>query len=350
MKNDTTIGIDIAKNVMQFYKLGSHGEEILSKRLKRGQFLSFMANQPTCLVGMEACGGSNYWAKELQQLGFEVKLMSPNKVKKYTDSQKNDKRDAKACAEAVRRADMNFVEIKTSEQRELQMLHRVRKHYIKERTSMMNMIRGLLMDEGIVAPQGQASLRRKLIALQDTTDYHLSIEMKSLIQDSYDGLLGLNELIKKYSNKIEAIARADERCQLLETLPGVGKLSSTAVIAKIGNGHQFKNGREHAAFLGLVPRQCSSGNKIQLHGITKHGDRYIRTLLIHGGRACVKAANRRDKVSGDYIHQNAHYQWVRDLVARVGKNKASVAVANKNARMMIALLKSHSVFDATLAH
>jgi transposase len=350
MKDITTIGIDIAKNYIQIHGADSKGKRVLKKRVARNHFLIFMANLPKCLVGMEACGGAHYWANELIKLGFEVKLMSPRKVKMYVENNKNDANDAEACAIAVTRTNMRFVPIKNAVQMEIQALHRIRSFYVKQRTGLTNMMRGILLEKGIAIPQGKSALIKHLRLLLDANHVCLNDKMKKVFQDLYDHLKQLNEEIDRHTKSLEKLAQEDEYCKYISTLPGIGPITATAVIAKIGNGSEFGQGRELSAYLGLVPKQHSSGEKQILLGISKHGDRYVRQLLIHGGRSALKAALSKNKVTGLFTKQDEHSQWMRKLAERVGMNKASVAVANKNARIIVALLKGQTIFQATLAH
>jgi transposase len=345
MKEITTIGVDIAKNFIQIHGASHSGKAVLKKRLPREKFLPFMAN-----LGMEACGGAHYWAQQLTELGFTVKLMSPRKVKKFVENNKNDAKDAEACAEAVGRGNMLFVPTKSKTQMEIQAMHRVRSHYMKERTSLMNMVRGLLLEVGIAIPKGKAALTNQLRVLMDDANSLLSPDMKCVIQHIYQDMKRLDTEIERYQSVLEQLSKEDAYCKRIETLPGVGALTATAIIAKIGNGSDFKNGRELSAYLGLVPKQHSSGEKQVLGRISKHGDRYIRQLLIHGGRSALKAALRKNKATDIFVKQDNHSEWMRKLQERVGMNKASVAIANKNARMILALLKNETVFEAKLAH
>jgi transposase len=351
MRDITIIGVDIAKNYIQIHGITKDGKALLKKRLPREKFLPFMANVPKCLVGIEACGGAHYWATELKKLGFDVKLMSPQKVKKYLDNRnKNDERDAAACAEAVGRANMTFVPIKTAVQMDIQSIHRIRSLYIRQRTALMNMMRGLLLELGIAINKRERALLKKLNELLNADNMALSEQNKVHFQDLYIDLKNLDTQIEKHTNTLKGLAKKDELCERLQTIEGIGPISATALIAKIGNGSEFQKGRELSAYLGLVPRQHSSGDTQRLLGISKHGDRYIRQLLIHGGRSVVQASKRINKVTNSYQKQDPHSQWVRKLADRLGTNKASVAVANKNARMVIALLKNRTTFDARLAH
>lgn len=350
MKDVTTIGIDIAKNFIQIHGANSKGKAVLKKRLAREKFLPFMANFPKCLIGMEACGGAHYWAGELTKLGFEVKLMSPRKVKMYVENNKNDAKDAEACAEAVTRGSMQFVPIKNGTQLEIQAIHRVRSYYVKQRTGLMNMMRGLLLEIGITIPKGMAPLTKKMMTLLDANNKQLNESTKNLFTNLYESLKNLNGEIDRPTSQLEQLAKEDEYCKRISTIEGIGPITATAVIAKIGNGSEFQKGRELSAYFGLVPKQHSSGEKTLLLGISKHGDRYVRQLLIHGGRSSVQAAMKKDKMTGLFVKQDKHSQWLRNLVERVGKNKASVAAANKNTRMIVALLKNKSTFQPALAH
>jgi transposase len=350
VKNLTTIGIDIAKNYIQIHGADSKGKRVLKKRVARDHFLTFMANLPKCLVGMEACGGAHYWANELIKLGFDVKLMSPRKVKMYVENNKNDAKDAEACAEAVTRANMQFVSIKTTVQMEIQALHRIRSFYVKQRTGLTNMIRGVLLEMGIAIPKGKSALVKNLCILLDADNACLNDKMKNVFQHLYDDLKRINEEIERHTETLERLAQKDEYCKRISTLPGVGPITATAMIAKIGNGSEFQKGRDLSAFLGIVPKQHSSGDKQVLGKISKHGDRYLRQLLIHVGRSALKATKRKNKITGLFEKQDEHSHWMRKLADRVGMNKASVAVANKNARMIVALLKNQTTFQPELAH
>lgn len=350
MKDLTVIGIDIAKNFIQIHGADSKGKALLKKRVTREKFIAFMANLPKCLVGMEACGGAHYWAQKLIGLGFETRLMSPRKVKRFVGNNKNDANDAEACSEAVIRHNMLFVPIRTKAQMDIQAIHRVRSFHVKQRTALMNMTRGLLLEAGIAIPKGKAALIKKLKELQDTGNDPLGEMMKNMLQDLQGNLKKMDAEIDRYRISLEKLSQEDENCRQISTLPGVGPITATAVIAKIGNGSEFHKGRELSAYLGLVPKQHSSGEKQVLGSISKHGDRYIRQLLIHGGRSSLWAAMRKNKITGSFEKQDEHSVWMRKLAERLGMNKASVAIANKNARMIIALLKNGAVFQAALAH
>lgn len=350
MGNVTTIGIDIAKNYMQIHGTDSKGRALLKKRLARKEFLAFMANLPTCLIGMEACGGAHYWAQELTALGFTVKLMSPRKVKKFVENNKNDSKDAEACAEAVQRANMTFVPIKSKAQMEIQAIHRVRSFNVKDKTGRTNIIRGLLLEQGITIPKGDAALIKKITMFLEAECDQLDGATKQLLQSLHEDLKQIDKRIDCYTGMLKKLVKEDKYCAQLCTLPGVGPITATAVVAKIGNGSEFKKGRDLSAYFGLVPKQNSSGEKQVLGRISKHGDRYIRQLLIHGGRSALKAALVKNKETGLFEKNDAHSQWMRNLSERIGMNKASVAVANKNSRIIIALLKTEKLFQSELAH
>jgi transposase len=350
MRDLTTIGIDIAKNYMQIHGADIKGKPVLKKRLSREKFLPFMANLPKCLIGMEACSGAHYWAQELVKLGFEVKLMSPRKVKKFVENNKNDAKDAEACAEAVVRANMTFVPIKTKTQMEIQTIHRVRSYYVRQKTGFTNMIRGFLLELGIAIPKGNAALIKRTRILLDVECDHLNEQTKQLLHSLYEDLKRLDEEVNRHTASLKQLAKEDVYCKRTSTLPGIGPITATAIIAKIGNGSEFKKGRDLSAYFGLVPKQHSSGEKQVLGRISKHGDRYIRQLLIHGGRSALKAALRKNKETGLFEKNDEHSQWIRKLNERAGMNKTSVAIANKNARIIVALLKNESSYQPKLAH
>lgn len=331
------IGIDLAKNVFQLHGVDHHGHTVLQKRLSRGKFAEFMAQLPPCLVGMEACGGAHYWARKFTSFGHEVKLMSPQFVKPYVKSNKNDFNDAEAICEAVTRPNMRFVAIKSVEQQDIQMLHRIRSRLIQERTALINQMRGLLLEYGAVIPQGISQIRKNFIEVLDCHTSHLSHRGRLLLTNLYEQLKDLDLKIAHYDKSVQQVCRESEVCQRLVQVQGVGPLTATALVAAVGNAKIFKSGRQMAAWLGLVPRQCSSGGKQVLLGISKRGDSYLRSLLIHGARSVVKQATHKlDTMSG----------WIRGLKERRGYNKTCVAVANKNARILWALMAHDVCYQA----
>jgi transposase len=326
-----TLGIDLAKNLFRVHGVDASGKTIVQRQLRRRQLLPFIAQLPTCLVGMEACGGAHYWAREIAKLGHEVKLMSPRFVRPYVKSNKNDARDAEAICEAVARPSMRFVTVKSQLQQDMLALHRVRSLLIRERTALMNQIRGLLAECGVVVALGATHLRRALAEILGERDERVSELLRVALAEMGERLRSFEGRLERYDRQIGELARNDPRARRLMTVPGVGPLTATALIAAVGDARQFKSGRELSAWLGLVPREHSSGERTILLGISKRGDRYLRTLLIHGGRSALRRARyKRDRRS----------VWIGALRDRRGPNIAAVALANKNARTLWALLTS----------
>lgn len=335
----TTIGIDIAKRIFQIHGVDKNGKTILKKKLMREQVLTFMANVPKCLIGIEACGGSSYWARELTKLGHTVKLMAPQFVKPYVKTNKNDQADSEAICEAVARPNMRFVPIKTAEQQDILFIHRVRQRLVKNRTALANEIRGLLHEFGFVIPQGINKIMTKLTEILYEGDLsQLSYRTFSELKEEF---LENDKKIKELEQRLKIIASQYSNHQQLMTIPGIGLITATALIASIGNASCFKNGRQLSAWLGLVPRQHSSGGKDKLLGISKRGDIYLRTLLIQGARAVLNSKIRftteEQKSKKDY---SKFTEWMFNLSERNGHNKTTVAVANKLARVVFAVLSS----------
>lgn len=335
----TTIGIDLAKNVFQVCGMNRNGKVVLQKRLPRRKLLPFIANIPSCIIGIEACSGSHHWARSINTLGHVVKIMSPQFVKPYVKTNKNDYNDAEAICEAVCRPTMRFVAVKSIAQQDIQAVLRIREQLIKSRTAMVNQIRGLLTEYGIIIPKGINQVRKKFPFILEDAENGLSGLLRGILNQRYNALLDINSQIKYYDQQIHSIFNQMEDAKRIESIEGVGPIGATAFIAAIGDAKNFKNGRQVSAWLGLVPRQHSSGNKTILLGISKRGDQYIRTLLIHGARAVVYAASRKN---------DPRSQWINALVARSGANIAAVAVANKNARIMWALLAKEQDYCAAV--
>lgn len=333
----TTIGLDLAKSVFQVHGVDEHGKAVLRKTLKRAQVLPYFANLPECLVGMEACAGAHYWARQLAQQGHTVKLIAPQFVKPYVKGNKNDANDAEAICEAVSRPNMRFVPVKSVEQQDLQALHRVRSCLVKERTAKVNQVRGLLGEYGLVIGQGVAQVRRRLPEILEDAENGLTVEARALFTDLREQIVKLDEQVAAYQAKIEQRCQASAACRKLMQIPGIGPLTATALVAAIADGSAFDQPRQVPAWLGLTPRQDSSGGKAKLLGISKRGDSYLRTLLIHGGRSVVKAAANKDDTQS---------RWINDLVKRRNKNIAAVAVANKNARIAWTLLRRDEAYRA----
>jgi transposase len=334
--NITTIGLDLAKNVFQVHGVDVNGKVALRKQLKRNQVLAFFANLPPCLIGLEACAGAHYWARELLKLGYDARLISPQFVKPYVKGNKNDANDAEAICEAVGRPNMRFVPVKSIEQQDIQMLHRVRSGLVKERTALANRIRGLLGEYGIIIAVGLVKLRQRLPEILEDAENGLTISARQIFADLQEQLIELDKQVSAYGEKIQVLHRSSEVSQRLGEVPGIGPITATALLASLGDGKAFDSARQVAAWLGLVPRQDSSGGKPKLLGISKRGDVYLRTLLIHGARAVVKAASKKD---------DAQSRWINDLVKRRNANIAAVAVANKNARIVWALLTKSETYN-----
>lgn len=328
MKYIKVLGIDLAKNVFQLHGTDSNGKCVLRKKLSRGKLIELMANFPPCLIGIEACGGAHYWARTLTAMGHTVKMMAPQFVKPYIKSSKNDKNDSEGINEAVTRPNMRFVPIKSIEQQDVLLSHRCRELAMKQRTALSNQIRGLLMEYGVIIPLGISQIKR-LPEILDANKEKLTEKSITIFTNLHEQFNEFNKQINLYEKEIEQQAASNPKCVEIQKIEGIGPLTASAIVATIGDPSAFKNGREVAAWLGLVPNQHSSGGKTVLGGITKRGDRYVRTLLIHGGRSIVKTcSNKTDKRS----------LWIEDKKQRCGFNKAAVAVANKNARIIWAIL------------
>lgn len=324
----TTVGIDLAKNVFQLHGVDQHGKTVLKKKLKRHQLSTFFANVEPCLIGMEACSGAHYWARTLVNQGHTVKLMAPQFVKPYVKTNKNDAADAEAICEAVARPNMRFVTIKSPDQQALLSLHRARAGLIKTQTAQINQIRGLLTEFGIVLPIGKVAIRKHMPLILEDAENGLPDTFRQVLSRLCDHLTELSEHIEKFDLSLKEHFKHCELSQRIASLPGIGLISATAIIGTIGDGSEFKNGRQLSAWLGLVPRQHSSGGKNILLGMSKRGDAYLRTLLIHGARSVLRA--RSDKVPSE--------SWLGGLINRRNKNVAAVALANKNARTLWAML------------
>jgi transposase len=325
----TAIGIDLAKNVFQIHGVDVRGKAVLKKQLKREQMAPFFANLMPCLIGMEACGSAHFWARKLQAMGHTVKLMAPQFVKPYVKSNKNDAADAEAICEAVSRPNMRFVPIKNGEQQAVLALHRARQSFVKARTAQANQIRGLLAEYGIIIPQGITNIGKRLPEILEDGENGLPGTFRRLIERLGDHLKELDSQVLELELQIQTWHRENESSKKLAQIPGIGPITASALVATIGDARNFENSRQLAAWLGLVPRQNSSGGKQTLLGISKRGDTYLRTLLIHGARAVIRVAERKVQHAGS---------WLAGVMGRRNKNVAAVALANKNARIVWALL------------
>lgn len=332
----TTIGIDLAKSVFQVHGVDERGRPALQKRLRRKQVLRFFAQLALCLIGMEACSSAHYWARELQKLGHRVKLMAPQFVKPYVKANKTDAADAEAICEAVGRPSMRFVPIKSVDQHTILSLHRARSGFVKARTAQANQIRGLLGEFGITLPQGIGNVSRQIPEIVEDGENSLPLMFRQLLVRLRAYLLELDRQIQEIEQQITAWHRNDEDSQRLAQIPGIGVLTASALVASMGDAKSFKNGREFAAWLGLVPRQHSSGGKPLLLGISKRGDAYLRTLMVHGARSAVRVAGNKHTPTD---------RWSTEMSTRRHANVVAVARANKNARIAWALLTHQRHYD-----
>lgn len=332
----TTVGLDTAKRFFQVHGVNKFGKVVIRKKLTRSKVLSFFANLPPCLVGIEASCGSHYWAREIEKLGHIVKQMSPQYVKPYVKTNKNDANDAEGVCEAVTRPSMRFVPTKSMEQQDILALHRIRQRLVGQRTALANQARGLLLELGISIPQGIRNLRIALPQIVEDLDNQLSLLGRDYISDLYSELVDLDEKVTRYDRKIQWIATQSEECRRLCKVPGVGALTATALVASVGDAKFFKNGRQMAAWLGLVPKQNSTGGKTRLQGISKRGDVYLRKLLMHGARALIRHRESRKGPRGE---------WLRGVVERRGINRATAAQANKTVRIAWAVLAKNEDYQ-----
>ncbi len=335
----TTIGLDLAKNVFHLVGLNQAGKKVLRKKLKRSQMLTYFANLPVCTVAMEACASAHYWGRELKKFGHTVKLLPPRSVKAFVQGNKNDYNDALAIAEASNRPNMRLVSTKTVAQQDIQALHRLREGVMSHRTRVGNQIRGLLAEYGIIIPKGIGHLRTSIPEILEDAENNLTPFFRGLLHQAYEQLQEIDEHIKHYDKEIQLVTRKDETAQQLQSIPGFGPVISSVFSSVVGDGKSFKCGRDVSAFIGLVPRQHSSGDKPVLLGISKRGNRYLRGLLIHGARSVIKHADKKeDKLS----------RWATELVQRRGQNKATVALANKMARIGWAVLTSGQTYEVKM--
>lgn len=328
MNNITLLGIDIAKNVFQLHGLSHSGQTVLKKRLSRVKFAEFMTQLPACEVVMECCGTSHYWGRTFRAMGHTVKLISPQHVKAYVKGNKNDKNDAAAILDAARSVTAKFVPVKEVEQQDMQSLLRIRQGFVDERLRLSNQLRGLALESGIFIPKGFTALKKQLPSYFEEEHLALSAMMKEELKLVFAAFKQAEERVKSYDKKIARLASEHSECNRVMALPGVGPKTAVAVVS-LGDIRYLRNGRCFAAFLGLVPKQHSSGNRNCLMGISKRGDSYIRELLIHGARSVINTM--KDKTDPKSL-------WLKALVARRGTNRAAVALANKHARVIWQLL------------
>ena len=337
MTDSKRVGIDLAKRIFHVTATDEGGRVLERKSLRRKGLRTYLALLPPgCIVAMESCGSANHWGRYAKNLGHEVRLMSPHKVAPYMHRNKNDVNDADGIAEASSRPEMRFVGVKSVEQQHLQQVHRARQLAVRNRTAQTNQLHGFLLEYGIESPKGIGALTRRLAEVLEDAENELPFPGRELLCELGEQLRHLDQRVKAFDAQIAAIAAADPACARLQKIPGIGPLSATALVAAIGDPGAFRNGREFAAWLGLVPRQHSTGGRPRLLGISKRGDRYLRCLLIHGARAALRTAPR---------HEDRRSRWAVEVEGRRGKNIAAVALANKNARIAWAVLAGEADFD-----
>ena len=336
MNEVTTIGVDLAKNVFQVHGVDAAGAVVVRCQLRRGQVLPFFKKQPPCLVGMEACATAHHWARQLIELGHEVKLMPPHYVKPYVKRGKNDAADAQAICEAVTRPTMRFVSVKGTEQQGVLMLHRTRELLVRQRTMLINAMRAHMAEFGIVAPVGVPQVKKLLGIIADTDDARLPTVARTCLESLARQFLSLGAEIHAAEKHIHAWHRSNEVSRRLETIPGIGPIIASALAASITDPEVFRSGRELAAWIGLVPRQNSTGGKQRLGKISKQGDRYLRWLLVAGAMSVVRHARRRG---------TANLPWLTNIIARKPTKVAAVALANKTARIVWALLRHGGTYQ-----
>jgi transposase len=331
------LGVDLGKNTCSLVGLDETGRVIIRRRARRESILAFATKLPSCIVAMEACCGAHHLGRALKSMGHEIRLMSPEYVRPYVKAQKNDDRDAEAIAEAATRPTMRFVELKSESQLDLQTLHRARDRLVGARTALINQMRAVLLERGVTVPQGWRHLEQQLVTLLDgEEEVTLSPRMRVLVADMRVEWSELNRRIAAFDQELAKEARANEAARRLSTVPGIGVLNATALVAAIGEGNAFARGRDLAAWLGLVPRQMTTGGKTKLFGITKRGNKYLRKLLIHGARAALPTLSRSATRIGE---------WLRALLTRAHFNTVVVALANKLARIAWAVLRSGRSFE-----
>ena len=336
MDKITRVGVDLGKRVFHVTAVDASGRVVQRKRFGRAGLRSYLAQLPVpCEVSLEACGSAHHWGRFAQGLGHAARLMSPQFVLPYVQSNKNDVNDADAIVEAAGRPSMRFVGVKPVASQHLQQLHRARQLAVKDRTAHGNQIHGFLLEYGVALPKGLSVMLKRLGEVLEDADNELPAEGRALISDLANELKRLDERVKAFDAKIQAISQQTPACKRLQQIPGVGPMTSTALVAAVGDASHFRNGRELSACLGLVPRQRTTGGKPVLLGISKRGDKYLRQLLIHGARSVLRSAGK---------HTDRRRKWAQEVERRRGRNVAGVALANKNARTAWAILARKTNF------
>jgi transposase len=330
------LGIDLGKTSCSVVGLDGSGAVVMRRRLRRERVNSFVEALPSCIVAMEACCGAHHLGRVFEATGHEVRLMSPEYVRPYVKAHKNDDRDAEAIAEAATRPTMRFVPVKSEQQSDVQALHRARARLVAERTALINHLRALLLERGVVAPKGRKKLEDQLAVFADEEPETLSRRMRLLVEDLRAEWRQLDARIAAFDAEFAQMARMDDAARRLATIPGIGVINATALVAAVGDARSFSRGRDLAAWLGLTPRQATTGGKPRLLGISKRGNRYLRANLIHGARAVLPAFLGQDTPLG---------RWVRALAERAHKNVVVVALAAKLARIVWAVLRRQTPYD-----
>lgn len=336
MKKVTRVGIDLGKRLFQVCAMDSSGAVVFQRQVQASGLMELMVQLEPCLVGMEASCGAHYWVEKLSALGHEVRMMSPQFVRPYVKSNKSDYHDAEAICEAVSRPTMRFVPYKTKEQRALQQVHRSREAALRRRTQLVNQLRGFLGEYGIVLRQGRAVVMRAVPDIASDAERELPGQFRALLWMQYEALTQVHKEVEDLTAMLVQESKENPHCQRLMSIPGIGPIVSTAVVAAVGNGWAFSSGRQMSAWMGLVPRQDSTGGRTVLRGISKRGDRYLRSLLIHGARAVLRTAAKgeRTRLKG----------WALDVKRRRGPNVATVALANKLGRIAWAVLRRGELY------
>lgn len=330
------LGIDLGKNSCSVVGLDASGKVVLRRRMQRKTIMSVATKLSPCMIAMEACCGAHHLGRLLAAQGHTLRLMSPEYVRPYVKAQKNDDRDAEAIAEAATRPTMRFVTLKSEEQLDMQTLHRARDRMVRERTSLMNQLRALLLERGIIVPQGRAKLRLRITNLPAQSCEELSQRIRVLIEDMLARWEALDDRIAAFDAEFAAEVKQNEAARRLTSIPGIGALNATALVAAVADARTFARGRDLAAWLGLVPRQATTGGKPRLLGITKRGSKYLRKMLIQGARSALPSLSRSRTRLG---------QWLRGLLARTHSNAVVVALAAKMARIVWALLRHGTTFE-----
>ena len=330
------LGIDLGKNSCSVVGLDGTGQVVMRRRMQRDSVIKFASGMAPCVVAMEACCGAHHLGRIVRDYGHQVRLMSPEYVRPYVKAQTNDDRDAEAIAEAATRPTMRFVELKSAEQLDLKSLHRVRDRLVGERTALVNQ-RAVLMERGITVPQGRRKLEQHLAVILDGEELRLSRRVRSLVEDMRAEWEALDRRIEAFDDEFAARAKTDDAARRLASISGIGVLNATALAAAVGNAASFARGRDLAAWLGLVPRQMTTGGKPRLMGISKRGNKYLRKLLVHGARAALPSLSASTTPLG---------KWLKSLLQRAHKNTVIVALANKLARIVWAVLRHGGTYDA----